>query len=198
MCGLVNWTIKISLHTYLRSDYSHSSRNNFLINNFCGKFISGTWNTTISQYQIKQRQRFLQNRHNHSNIHYDNISCSEFIVDNDFYSKHITTMERANPIAFTILVYKYLYQFQVLMRTLYVRTNLHCIHVDRKASQEIYLYAHKLSTCLENVHVLDTRIDVQWGDITILEAQSLCQRFLLNQSSAWHYYMTIAVSFIHG
>ena len=188
----------MSIYPQSHARRSRSARINFLNNTVCGKFISDTWNRTIHTDDIEQRQRFLRDRNRQSNTHYGNISCSKFIVDNGFYSKRITTAERDNSMAFTILVYKYLYQFQVLMRTLYVRTNLHCIHVDRKASQEIYLYAHKLSTCLENVHVLDTRIAVQWGDITILEAQSLCQRFLLNQSSAWHYYMTIAVSFIHG
>ena len=177
-------------------DNSYTARMTFLNNTFCGKFINGTWKETVREDQIKQRQQFLQDRNDNSNIHYSNISCLKFISKNGFYSKHITAMEQANPMAFGILVYGHYYQFQVLMRTLYVRTNFHCIHVDRKAPEHFYTYALKLSTCLENVHLVNTRIDVKWGDRSVLEAQSLCQRLLLNQSSSWHYYMTIAVSFI--
>ncbi|CAF4090969.1 unnamed protein product, partial [Rotaria sordida] len=78
------------------------------------------------------------------------------------------------------------------MRTLYVRSNFHCIHVDENASTNLYTYALKLSTCLDNVYIATPRLKVSWGTMSILEAERLCQTYLLKQSSKWHYHMTIA------
>ncbi len=171
-------------------------RMDFFNNSYCGKFINGTWQTTINQGKIMSRNRYLKVKFHHSQFEYKNLSCAEFITVNGFYSKHITDLEYNNPMAFSILVYKNLYQFQVLMRTLYVRSNFHCIHVDKEASFDLYAYVVKLSTCLENVHIVHPRLEVSWGAMTILEVERHCQRYLLQKSSKWHYYMTIAVSFL--
>jgi hypothetical protein len=171
-------------------------RINFLNDTFCGKFISGTWKTSINESEIMNYNRLLEQRIKPLEIEYQNSSCSEFIANNDFYSKHIAKLEYDNPMAFSILIYKNLYQFQVLMRTLYVRSNFHCIHVDENASPNCYSYALKLSTCLENVYVSTTRIKVSWGTMSILKAERLCQTYLLKQSPKWHYHITIAVSLL--
>ena len=97
--------------------------------------------------------------------------------------------------AFSILVYKNFYQFQVLMRTLYVRSNFHCIHVDLKSPNYFHSYARKLSQCLSNVYVIES-IRVAWGSFRILRTERLCQSVLLKKSTKWHYHMTIAVSFL--
>jgi hypothetical protein len=172
------------------------SRINFLNNTFCGKFINGTWKTTINQSEIVKRNESLKLEIKLSELEYKNLLCSEFITKNGFYSKHITDLEYKNPMAFSILVYKNFYQFQVLMRTLYVRSNFHCIHIDEEAPTNFYTYALKLSQCLDNVFVANPRIKVKWGTMSILEVERLCQTYLLKQSSKWHYYMTIAVSFL--
>ena len=176
---------------------THAHRMNFLQNTFCGRFISGSRKKVIHRTTIKKRQRYLEDQVKHSFTHYNNLSCSQFNNKSGFYSKKITNLEHENPMAFAILAYKHPYQFRVLMRTLYVRTNLHCIHVDLSAPAHLHAYALKLSTCLENVYLVDTRIEVKWGHISILEAERLCQRLLLNQSSAWHYYMLISVRSIN-
>ena len=189
-----HWSLKVFEYVQALMPSSRTARMNFLNNTFCGKLVSGTWEDTLPEKRIKQRHRFLQGRNIHFEIAYTSLSCSEFIAMNGFYSKDITTIERENPMAFTILSYKHFYQFQVLMRTLYVRTNFHCIHVDRDAPGYFFGYAVKLSTCLENVVIVNRRRKVGWGEFNILEVERLCQSILLNQSSTWYYYMTIAVS----
>jgi hypothetical protein len=191
---LVNRNIEIQRYTTALVHGHAKARINFLNNTFCGKFVSGTWQTTINQNEIMQRNRLLNLEINDFEMEFKNLSCDEFITKNGFYSKHITDLEDNNPMAFTILVYKNFYQFQVLMRTLYVRSNFHCIHVDEKAPIHFYVYALKLSTCLDNVFVLNPRTKVQWGTMSILEVERLCQTYFLKRSSKWHYYMTIAVS----
>jgi len=82
------------------------------------------------------------------------------------------------------------------MRTLYTRSNFHCIHVDQDAPIDFYTYTLKLSQCLDHVYVAYPRIKVHWGLMNILQAERLCQTFLLKQSPTWYYYMTIAVSYL--
>ena len=171
------------------------SRIDFLNKTFCGKFINGTWQKSINESEITTHNRLIQQRiQDLEKIDYQNLSCTEFINNNGFYSKHITNLEYNNPMAFSILVYKNLYQFQVLMRTLYVRSNFHCIHIDKNAPSFYFDYAVKLSLCLDNVYIAIPRIKVSWGTMSILEAERICQTHLLQKSSKWHYYMTIAVS----
>jgi len=191
---LVNRNIEIRRHTTTVVHEDAKARIHFLNDTFCGKFISGTWQTAINQSEIVERNQLVQLKINDFEMEFKNLLCSDFITKNGFYSKHITDLEYNNPMAFTILVYKNFYQFQVLMRTLYVRSNFHCIHVDQEASINFYVYALKLSTCLDNVFAINPRKKVQWGTMSILEVERLCQTYLLKQSSKWHYYMTIAVS----
>ncbi|CAF1239301.1 unnamed protein product [Rotaria sordida] len=44
----------------------------------------------------------------------------------------------------------------------------------------------------DNVYIATPRLKVSWGTMSILEAERLCQTYLLKQSSKWHYHMTIA------
>ncbi len=192
---LVTRNIQIRRYTTTLINDHLESRLNFLNNTFCRAFIDGTWKTTINHTEIMKRNQSLQLQIKHSENEYQNLKCNEFITKNGFYSKHITELEYNNPMAFSILVYKNFYQFQVLMRILYVRSNFHCIHVEQEAPINFYTYALKLSTCLDNVYVAHPRIEVSWGGMEILVAERLCQTYLLKQSSKWHYYMTIAVRF---
>ncbi|CAF1296824.1 unnamed protein product [Adineta ricciae] len=96
--------------------------------------------------------------------------------------------------AFTILIYKNFYQFQILIETLYIQTNFYCIHIDLKASKQIYEFARILSNCLENVFLLNQRFNISWGTFSILQVERLCQQILIERSSKWFYYMTIAGS----
>jgi len=193
---LVNQNVEIGKYVGILINDNSKSRLSFLNNTFCGKFINGKWQKTINESEIIQRNLLLQAQINGSEIDYKNLSCIDFINKNGFYSKHITDLEYENPIAFSILVYKNFYQFQVLMRTLYTRSNFHCIHVDQDAPAIFYSYAMQLSKCLDNVYIAHPRIKVEWGTMALLEAERVCQIYHLKQSSRWHYHMTIAVSFL--
>ncbi|CAF0819235.1 unnamed protein product [Adineta steineri] len=173
---------------------SKLSRQDFLNKTFCGQFINGNWKETISQDDIDEKNEFLKKQIKIWQNFHENLSCDQFIKINCFYKKSVTDIERNNPMGFTILIYKNLYQFQVLMRTLYTRTNYHCIHIDLKASSDIYKYALKLSNCLDNIYLSNQRLNISWGTFSLLQAERICQKILLEKSSKWFYYMTIAGS----
>ncbi len=170
------------------------SREDFLNKTFCGKFLNENWIKTINKNEIDKENDFIQRQIKIWENFSDELSCEKFISMNSFYSKQITNLEENNPMAFTILVYKHFYQFQVLIRTLYSRTNFHCIHIDLKASNQIYKYALKLTNCLSNVYLVKQRINISWATFSILQAERICQKILIEKSSKWFYYMTIAVS----
>jgi hypothetical protein len=182
------------LKNSLTIDEKNQSRNEFLKNSFCGKFIGGIWEKTIHQREIDQKNQFLRKQINESEMFNENIRCEELIKINGFYSKQITEVEYQNPMAFTILLYKNLYQFKVLFTILYVRINCHCIHLDLKAPINLFNYVSKLSTCLENVYLSTQRINITWGTIDVLQAETNCQQILIKKSSKWFYHMTIAVN----
>ncbi|CAF0945015.1 unnamed protein product [Didymodactylos carnosus] len=138
--------------------------------------------TSLALQQIKKTNPYFSGK----------MSCSEFIELNGFYSRPITAIEYNYTIAFTILAYKHFYQFQVLLRTLYSRSNFHCIHVDVKAPIIMYKYVVKLSECLENVYLSPVRLTVRWAGFSILEAERSCQLLLLNKEKTWKYYMNLA------
>ncbi|CAF1210412.1 unnamed protein product, partial [Didymodactylos carnosus] len=135
--------------------------------------------------QLSSRYRNLMN----TNV--DKMTCNEFLKMNKFYIEIVTKLELEFPIAFSILVYKHLYQFQVLLRTIYRRSNFYCIHVDLDANPQIYSYARKASKCLKNVHLAPKRIRVTWGTYSTLEAERMCQIFLMKKFKTWKYYMNV-------
>lgn len=94
--------------------------------------------------------------------------------------------------AFTILVHDNLDQFDFLLRTIYRRSNYYCIHVDQKAPLTFYQSIRDRARCVTNIHLLEKRLDVRWGQFSVLEAEHLCQRELLKQSTQWRYYFNLA------
>ena len=179
--------------TKKKTKSSKLSREEFLDGTFCGKLFHDDWTRRVSEKEIKERNAFLRTQLPiWENVSVD-VSCEEFLRENSLTDRSMTDNERNHPMAFTLLIYKHFYQFQVLFRTLYVRTNYYCLHIDLKASTKIYDYAKKLSQCLENVYLTDRRINISWGTFSLLQAERLCQQMLIDKSSNWFYYMTIAV-----
>ncbi|CAF1303677.1 unnamed protein product, partial [Didymodactylos carnosus] len=129
--------------------------------------------------QVNAQLSFESQRLMETNYH--QMDCSIFV--RSFYTKRVTQVELDFPLAFTILVFKNLYQFQVLLRMIYRQHNFYCIHTDLHAPQHLVDYSEKASKCLKNVYLSPRRISVKWSAYSTLEAERLCQVFLL-QSTA--------------
>ncbi|CAF0834644.1 unnamed protein product [Didymodactylos carnosus] len=163
----------------------------FLNSTLCGRIITNP--SKVSLTEINQANLDLFNKYGQiKNKNYFEITCQQFIDENKFYKKSITKMEYNFPLAFSILIYKDLYQFQVLLRTVYREHNYHCIHVDLHAPKYLYYYAQKASKCLKHVYVTPKRIKVAWGTYSTLEAERICQVYLLERFKSWKYYMNLA------
>ncbi|BFY97067.1 hypothetical protein BsWGS_00106 [Bradybaena similaris] len=96
-----------------------------------------------------------------------------------------TEAETRFPVAFSIIVYTDMQRFTRLFRAVYRSSNVYCIHVDRKSSDEFKESVHNLTSCFDNVFVpLDT-IRVWWGSPSTLEAEMVCLRALWRHQVKW-------------
>ncbi|CAF1442255.1 unnamed protein product [Adineta steineri] len=106
----------------------------------------------------------------------------------------ISSEELTYPLAFTILIYSNLDQFDFLLKTIYRKSNYYCIHVDLKAPAALYEAIKERSSCVTNIYLPQQRVNVTWGRFSVLEAEHLCQQELLKQSTTWKYYFNLANS----
>ena len=118
-------------------------------------------------------------------------NCSQFISDRGYITDYLTELERHFPIAFSLLMFKDVEQAERLLRAIYRPQNFYCIHVDAKSDNSIYSAMQGVASCFENLHVLATRVDVQWGYFSVLEPELLCMEHLWNRSAAWRYFINL-------
>jgi len=68
---------------------------------------------------------------------------------------------------------------------------LHNVSRTAKSDESIYSALQGVASCFENVHVLATRVDVQWGFFSVLEPELICMEHLWNRSAAWRYFINL-------
>jgi len=118
-------------------------------------------------------------------------NCPHFVLERGYITDYLTDLERDFPIAFSLLMFKDVEQAERLLRAIYRSQNFYCIHVDAKSDDSIYSAMQGVASCFENVHVLTTRVDVQWGYFSVLEPELLCMEHLWNRSAAWRYFINL-------
>jgi len=88
-------------------------------------------------------------------------------------------------------MFKDVEQAERLLRAIYRPQNFYCIHVDAKSDASIYSAMQGVASCFKNVHVLDMRVDVQWGYFSVLEPELICMEHLWNRSVVWRYFINL-------
>ena len=117
-------------------------------------------------------------------------NCSKFIADRG-YVMSATAEEKAFPIAYSIMMYTGVEQAERMLRAIYRPHNFHCIHVDRKAPEEIIAAMRAIADCLPNVSVASRLNKVYWATWSSLEALIFCMRDLWRVSGSWRYYINL-------
>lgn len=101
------------------------------------------------------------------------------------------------PLAFSLVVFTDSERVLRLIRAIYRPHNYYCIHIDRKSSSAFVRQVECLRNCrglTRNVHFVESadRIDVQWGRISVLDADLTCARILLERVQArWKYWINL-------
>ena len=106
----------------------------------------------------------------------------------------VSSEELSYPLAFSILIHANVEQFDALLRTIYREHNHYCVHVDLKAPPELYESVVNRSKCVSNIYLPSHRVNVSWGQFSVLEAERSCQAELLSRSTDWKYYLNLANS----
>ncbi|OON19714.1 Core-2/I-Branching enzyme [Opisthorchis viverrini] len=106
-----------------------------------------------------------------------------------------TEEERNYPLAFAISAYESFERLARLLRLIYRKPNIYCIHVDRKATPEFRRRVKHLAKCFgSNLITIpeELSVDVNWGYFTVLQTTLLCAEHLLKQQSVdWRYMLNL-------
>ena len=65
-----------------------------------------------------------------------------------------------------------------------------CVHIDAK-SNETYELMKKYANCVENVFVLDDRVDITYAAYSRLQADYRCMKELLKRSDKWDFLINL-------
>jgi hypothetical protein len=159
-----------------------TSIDKFLTSTICGRLIRYP-NLVLTQNEFTQLNDEVSTFFSHPN------DCNLFK-----HQRHISSEELTYPLAFTILIYTNLEQFDFLLGAIYRPYNHYCIHVDSKSPLSLYQAVVNRSKCVTNIYLPEQRLPVTWGQFSVLEAEHLCQKILLEKSLKWKYYFNLANS----
>ena len=91
----------------------------------------------------------------------------------------------------SILTYEQFEQNERVLRLIYRPHNFYCLHIDAKSPLTMHRAAWSVSSCLPNVFVAHPPVNVTWGTISVVHAELLCMKQLLNLNSGWKYFINL-------
>ncbi|KAL5965900.1 Beta-13-galactosyl-O-glycosyl-glycoprotein beta-16-N-acetylglucosaminyltransferase 4 [Taenia solium] len=97
-------------------------------------------------------------------------------------------------IAFTLVVHKDLLQIARLLRMIHRKNNYYCIHTDLRSDQYFSDALNGITKCFgPNVELvpLSQRVEVNWGDESVLLPQLICGAQALRQHASWRYLINL-------
>ena len=132
----------------------------------------------------------------------NNAECEHFLDDMKYVRWSASAEEGAFPLAFNIVMYKDVAQFERLLRAVFRPQNTICVHVDRNASESIFRTVQYIAQCLNSrvgthtpsVSVLvpeRERVRAEHSKFSVLEAKLVCLRALLNAGRRWKYVINL-------
>lgn len=118
-------------------------------------------------------------------------NCSQFLNQRTYIRKTLTTEEAEFSIAYSVMIYKDIEQFERLLRAIYRPQNFYCIHVDAKSPHTFHLAVKSISACFSNVFLASTRVKVRWGLFNVLMADLICMKDLWKRYKTWKYFINL-------
>jgi len=152
----------------------------------CSKLLSG------DRYEQKRAADFqkLNKKVQIPDSTYADIDCERFIKENDYVMSAVSEEEKDFPLAFSILIFKDIEQFERLLRAIYRPQNYYCVHVDSKSTKTVHRAAEKLSSCFQNVFIASRSYNVEWGTISIVQPELTCMHDLMKYKK-WKYFINL-------
>jgi hypothetical protein len=110
---------------------------------------------------------------------------------NEKFHQEDTNINRQFPLAFTILMYENIEQFERLLRVIYRPQNFYCIHVDNDASSHVLQGVKSIAQCFNNVILASKQEKVLYATFSRLQADLNCMQDLIKYPS-WKYLLNVA------
>ncbi|KAK0069290.1 beta-1 3-galactosyl-O-glycosyl-glycoprotein beta-1 6-N-acetylglucosaminyltransferase [Biomphalaria pfeifferi] len=127
-----------------------------------------------------------------SNYYYINTTanCSSFQLSRGYITCKLTQEEEDFPIAFSLITFKDIEMVERLLRAVYRPQNYYCIHVDKKADEGFTSAISSIANCFDNVFIAPERVDVKWGEYSVLEPELICMEHLW-KFKKWKYFINL-------
>ena len=100
-------------------------------------------------------------------------NCTKYVLFRGYIFEPVNDEEAHFPLAFSILICRDVEQVERLLRAVYRPQNYYCIHVDKKVTG-VYEPVSLIASCLPHVFMADERYQINWGEISILQAEIQC------------------------
>ncbi|CAC5403524.1 GCNT1 [Mytilus coruscus] len=100
--------------------------------------------------------------------------CKKVLRDRGYITSTLSSEEEDFPIAYSVLIFKSINQFEILLRSLYRPQKFYCVHADTKMSDVRRKALESIVNCFDNVFMSSQSYDVKWGKIIILLVDITC------------------------
>lgn len=110
---------------------------------------------------------------------------------NEQFHNEDTNINRQFPLAFSILMYENVEQFERLLRVIYRPQNFYCIHVDNDASPYVLQAVKSIAQCFDNIILASKQEKVLYATFSRLQADLNCMQDLIKYPS-WKYLLNVA------
>ncbi|XP_059145299.1 beta-1,3-galactosyl-O-glycosyl-glycoprotein beta-1,6-N-acetylglucosaminyltransferase 3-like [Physella acuta] len=127
-----------------------------------------------------------------SNDFYLNLTenCENFKAVRGYMTCPLSSEEEEFPLAYSIVAYKDIEMVERLLRAIYRPQNYYCFHLDAKSDKTFYLAMSAIAQCFPNVFLSADRVDIKWGEFSVLEAEIVCMRQLWRYTK-WKYFINL-------
>ncbi|XP_044030428.1 beta-1,3-galactosyl-O-glycosyl-glycoprotein beta-1,6-N-acetylglucosaminyltransferase 4-like isoform X2 [Siniperca chuatsi] len=118
-------------------------------------------------------------------------NCPLFIKSRGYDDVKVSEEEKDFPLAYSLVVHKYAWMVERIIKVLYTPSNIYCIHYDQKSSAEFISAMEGLARCLPNVFIVSKRESVFYASISRLKADLNCLSELLRSEVKWKYVINL-------
>lgn len=157
----------------------------------------------IDKEEIGKSKKILKNLRNKKDS-IDILSDRNFIFQKDkcdlfkrirgYDRYYVEKSELEFPLAFTILTYNQVEQFERFLNLIYRPHNFYCIHIDENSSLEFKKAIKSIVRCFRNVFIASKLERIVYAGFSRLKADLNCMKDLLKISRKWKYLLNTASS----
>ncbi|KAM8859539.1 beta-1,3-galactosyl-O-glycosyl-glycoprotein beta-1,6-N-acetylglucosaminyltransferase-like isoform 1-T2 [Spinachia spinachia] len=125
--------------------------------------------------------------------YYTNASqdCRTFKASRKYLTFPLSRVEEDFPLAYSMVVYHKVQNFERLLRAIYAPQNIYCVHVDKKSDASVYSAISAITSCFPNVFMVSQRVDVVYAAWPRVQADINCMADLYNAKTKWKYFINL-------